>query len=197
MPCNYRSTYTYISWMYRYTLVDCVLWDQRILGSFIWVSCCYRNQASTSEDTKLLSHSLNNTDMSHANIRRKSSRQSNSQAVLLWNSGMSYVQILENMVIIYGVELLLHICSWSRSLCTTSENLHKSAVLTHRLCDTMQKDVLAGSFSTCFHSMANTPGKSWNDPSHLYSAAWFTDAYLVSLTHLQGCICTCCTCTIW
>lgn len=29
------------------------------------------------------------------------------------------------------------------------------------------------------------------------SAAGFTDAYLVSLTHLQRCSCTCCTCTIW
>jgi len=84
----------------------------------------------------------------------------------------------------------------SRSLCT-SENLNKSAALARRLCDTMQKDMLSGSFSTRFHSMANTPGKNWNDPLHLYCAAGFTDAYLVSLTHLHRCICTCCTCTIW
>lgn len=118
------------------------------------------------------------------------------KADLFWNPGILSVQILDNMIIIYGV-LLLHMSSCSSSLCTTSENLNKSAVLTHRLCDTMQKDTLSGSFSTCFHSVGNAPGKNWNDPLHLYSAAGFTDAYLVILTPLQRCICTCSTCTIW
>lgn len=51
--------------MYHYTQVDCVLWDQRVLSSFIWVSCCYRNQAKASEDTQNYYHPVKAIETSH------------------------------------------------------------------------------------------------------------------------------------
>lgn len=51
------------------------------------------------------------------------------------------MKILKNVVFVY-VTMLLCMNS-SRSLCTTSENLNKSAALTHSLCDTMHMKVCA------------------------------------------------------
>lgn len=178
--------------MYHYP--DCVWWDQRILSSFMLLPCCYKNYANTSE-TQNYYNLVKTIPTGHIKINKYKGKKKKKayKAMDKWQL------VLDNVIIFYSV-MLLHMSSWS--LCLTREILNMCTVFRHRLRDTMQEDVLSGrcafkSFSMYFHTKSNTPGKNWNDPLHLCSTAGFTDAYLVSLTHLQRCICACCTYTIW